>query len=74
MKGFIEVNRTTEEEIKEGFLQTRWIDRRIKIAIKIEEISAFVDFRVYLKNGTSFSCDEYFEEIKQKIKEAQEQK
>lgn len=28
MKGFIEVNRTTEEEIKEGFLQTRWIDRR----------------------------------------------
>ena len=47
MKGFIEVNRTTEEEIKEGFLQTRWIDRRIKIAIKIEEISAFVDFRVY---------------------------
>ena len=71
MKGFIEVNRLSEDEIKTGFFTTAWKTTNIKIAIKVEDICAFVDYRVYLKNKTSFSCDETYEEIKKKIEEAQ---
>lgn len=71
MKGFIVVERTNEYEVKEGFFTTSWKVVLTKIAINIEDICAFVDYRVYLKNKTSFSCDETYEEIKKKIEEAQ---
>lgn len=74
MKGFIEVNRLSEDEVKTGFFTTTWKTTNIKIAIKVDDICAFVDYRVYLKNKSSFSCDETYEEIKQKIKEAQGEK
>lgn len=58
MKGIVEVLRTENAGVV------------IKIGIPKEAISAFVNNRVYVNSGISFSCDDSYEEIFRKYLEA----
>ena len=70
MEEFITVTREEEHEVKTGIFRTSWLTHVVKISIRIDEIIAWTDYRVYLKNKTSFSCDQDHETITRFIAEA----
>ena len=74
MEEFITVTREEEHEVKTGIFSTRWLTHIVKISIRISEIVAWTDCRVYLKNQTSFSCDQDHETITRFIAEAKTKK
>lgn len=70
MNEIFTVIRTVKEPIKKKHFWNRnlYLEHKIKIGLVKSEINAFVDGRVYMKNGTSFSCDHSYEELEKKYK------
>lgn len=72
MKGIVEINKIVYDEIEKAhWWETQeYVERKIKVGLVKSEINAFVNGRVYMRNGTSFSCENSYEELKKKYNEA----
>ena len=72
MKGVIEIDRIVYEEVeKEHWWETQeYVECKIKISIVKSKIKGWVDGRVYMDDGSSFGCENSYEELTQKYNEA----
>lgn len=72
MKGIIEIDRIIYDEIEKlhWWEVQEYVERKIKISVVKSEIIGWVEGRVYMKNGTSFSCENSYEELTKKYEEA----
>lgn len=69
--GIVELDRTIKKVVQtHWFKEDDYIEKKIKIGIVKTEIDSFVDGRVYLKSGKSFSCDNTYDEILKRYLEA----